>query len=120
MKLAVFLAFGLSLLAADPAPQWVRDVAAQNVPSYVPKVSKVVLLQEEHLTVAPDGRRVIRERGALKFVQRDKSSAAAYRTYHSKSGRIRDFQAWLIAPDGSATTLGGKNQVIDIALSQNF
>jgi hypothetical protein len=57
------------LTAAEDAPSWVRDAASQTVPDYSSKVTSVVLLQEEMVTVDADGRRVMRERGAIKILQ---------------------------------------------------
>ena len=79
MRVAVtFLAYAVLAQAAS-LPAWLREAAAQPVPIYPPKVSTVVLLQEEHLTVAPDGRRIVRERGAIKLLQRDRVTPSAYR-----------------------------------------
>ena len=119
MRLALLFVAALNVVAA-PTPAWVRDAARQTHGPYPPKVTKVVLMQEEHLTVAPDGKRVIRERGAIKFLQRDREPVAAYRAYNTKSGRIRDFQAWLLTPDGTELALGEKNAIVDLALSESY
>ena len=116
--IAAFVA-ALPLLAADAPPSWLMEAAAQTTPAYPSKVTRAALLQEEHLTVAPDGKRVIRDRGALKVLQRDRGAVTASRSYNTKSGRIREFQGWVIAPDGKTTTLSSKDHVVDIALSQN-
>ena len=52
--------------ATVDVPDWVRQAAAQTVPQYPAKVFAVSLLQEESVTVDPDGRRVMRERGVVK------------------------------------------------------
>lgn len=96
-------------------PGWVQESAAQKVPAYSPKVSSVVLFQEETLTVAPDGKRVMHERGAIKFLDKGNRHVSAFRAYNTKSGKIRDFQAWLLTPDGRETLLSGKNNVSDIS-----
>jgi hypothetical protein len=118
MRAALLLVTALNVFGAA-APSWVREAAGQAHGTFPPKVTKVVLLQEEHLTVAPDGKRVIRERGAIKFLQKDRESVAAYRAYNTKSGKIRDFQAWLIVPDGSESALAEKNAIVDVALSDS-
>ena len=48
----------------------------------------------------------------MKLLQRERGSIAAFRSYNTKTGKIRDFQAWLITPDGRETFLGGKNDVL--------
>ena len=111
------LPLAVSLLqgAAD-APDWVKQLASAPVPGYPPKVNSVVLFQEEAVTVDADGRRVMRERGAIKILQRSEEKIEAYRTYNAKNGRIRDFQGWLIPPSGKAVPYG-KNSILDRAIS---
>ena len=106
------------LRAADaPVPDWARQAMAQTAPAYGARVSSVVLLSEENVTVEPDGRRVMRERGAVKALQNGAGRMVADRTYNKKAGRIRDFQAWLIPLSGKPTAFSAK-QVVDVALSR--
>jgi len=107
------------LTAAEDAPSWAREAAAQTIPDYPSKVNSVVLLQEEMVTVDADGRRVMRERGAIKILQPGGESIEAGRSYNTKNGRIRDFQGWLIPPTGKAIPYA-KNRVIDVALSRDY
>lgn len=107
------------LPAAEDAPSWVREAASQTVPDYPSKVNSVVLLQEELVTVDADGRRVMRERGAIKILQPGGESIQSYRTYNVKNGRIRDFQGWLIPPAGKAIPYT-KNRILDVALSREY
>ena len=107
------------LTAADDAPSWAREAASQTIPDYPSKVNSVVLLQEEMVTVDADGRRVMRERGAIKILQTGGESIEAGRSYNTKNGRIRDFQGWLIPPTGKAIPYA-KNRVIDVALSRDY
>jgi transglutaminase-like putative cysteine protease len=114
--------FGLTLAlarAAEDAPEWVKQLATTAVPSYSAKVDSVTLLQEEAVTVDPTGRRTMRERGAIKILQPGGERIEAYRTYNTRTGRIRDFQGWLLPPGGKPTAYP-KNRVIDVALSQNY
>jgi hypothetical protein len=110
----------LSLPAAGPAqqdaPDWARQAASRTVPAYPAKVSSVVLFQEEAVTVDVDGRRVMRERGAIRILQKGAENIAAYRTYDTKNGRIRDFQGWLISASGKSVPYA-RNRIIDQALS---
>ena len=114
------LAFCSAVLsAADEIPQWVRQVSSVNVSSYPAKVNSVVLLQDEVVTVDPDGRRVMRERGAVRILQAGAEKIEAFRTYNTRSGRIRDFQGWLIPPSGKASAYP-KNRVVDVAISPKW
>jgi hypothetical protein len=101
--------------AADEVPDWVRQAAQQAVPSYPPKVTSVVLLHEETVTVHPDGSRVTRERGVEKVLEPGGEAVRAGREYDARAGRIRDFQGWMIPPSGKPMAYP-KNRIVDIAL----
>jgi Domain of Unknown Function with PDB structure (DUF3857)/Transglutaminase-like superfamily len=103
--------------AADAIPSWVLQSASLVVPSYPAKVDSVVLLNEETVTVDATGKRVMRERGVVKVVQSGGEKLEATRFYNSKSGRIRDFQGWLIPPGGKPTPYA-KNRIVDVAANQ--
>ncbi len=119
-SLIVLLAFSAGISrAAEEIPQWVRDAASMPVHSYPAKVTAVVLLSEEAVTVDADGRRVMRERGAIRVLQTGGDRIEAYRAYNTRSGRIRDFQGWLVPPAGKASAYP-KNRVIDVAISPNW
>ena len=80
-------------------------------------MTAVVVFHEESLTIEPDGRRTMRERQAVEILQRSSDNPIATRTYNVKSGRIRDFQAWLLLPTGK-TEFFDKNRILDVAVSQ--
>ena len=102
----------IPLLAAEDVPGWVRDEAARAIPTYPPKVSVVVLLQEENVTVNSDGSRVMRERGAVRILQRISEPVGAARCYDSRNGRIRSFQGWLLPRDAKPVVFG-KNAIAE-------
>jgi len=110
---------GGAMWAANEAPDWAREAAALPVPEYPAKVTSVVLFQEESVTVEADGTRVMRERGAIRILQLGDEKIEAFRTYNTKSGRIRDFQGWLFPPSGKPIPYA-KNRVLDVALAQNY
>jgi hypothetical protein len=105
------------LHAAGDAPDWVRQAMAGPAPSYPVKVPSVVLLQEEAVTVDTDGRRVMRERGAIRVLQPGGNSLSASRAYYVKNDRVRDFQGWLIPPAGKPTVYS-KTSIVDRALAR--
>jgi hypothetical protein len=119
MKLfGLFLIAGLAFGASsDEAPDWVRQAAAQKISSYPTKVSAVVLLSEQTMTVDPEGKRIMRERGVMKALQRG-AELRAFRSYNKKSGKISNFQAWLISPDGKSFAYG-KTTILDVAMSRD-
>src|SRR5260370_7833235 len=91
-----------TLQAADDVPSWVRDAAAQTVPSYPAKVNSVVLLREETVTVEIDGKRVMRDRGAIKILHTG-ASVQAYRTSNTNNRPIRNLHASLTPPHSKPT-----------------
>jgi hypothetical protein len=119
MKAFVIAVIAVTGVVGQDVPQWIRDAASLPAPSYPPKVASVVLLQEEQVNVDGDGRRVMRERGAVRILQQGNHGLAAYRRYNVKSGRIREFQGWLLPPLGKPTVYP-KNAVIDVALSTEY
>jgi hypothetical protein len=102
--------------AAEDVPPWVREAAARQAPAYPAKVSSVVLMQEEQLTVAPEGRWTMRERAAIRILQASHDRISAFRDYDTKAGRIHDFHGWLIQPSGTAQTFKPQ-QVLDVSLA---
>jgi len=117
MKPAALLLLAGLAVAAE-MPPWVRQEAARQAPAYPPKVNAVVLLAEEHVTVAPDGGRTMRERGAIRVLQRSRERIAAWRSYNARSGRIREFRGWLLDADGRERQFKD-NEIVDFALSTN-
>ncbi len=116
MKLWVGLFLAGALCAADELPDWARQAAGIKPPEYPAKAAEVVLLHEETLTVAPDGKRTMRERKAVKIVQRG-GTVSAVRTYDTRNGRITDFRAWLAPPTGKTISYG-KDHIVDVALDR--
>lgn len=110
---------GGSVFAFSEPPDWVRTAASQTVPEYSSKVTSVVLLQEESVVVDESGKRMMRERGVMKILQLGEDALSAGRTYNSKSGKIRDFQGWLIDPSGKVTAYG-KERIVDVAVREGL
>jgi Domain of Unknown Function with PDB structure (DUF3857) len=119
MRAAAIAILTLACAAGQDVPQWVRDAASVPAPVYPPKVASLVLLQEEQVTVDADGRLVMRERGAVRILQQGNHGTMAFRSYNVKSGRIREFQGWLLPPSGRPTVYP-KSAVMDVALSTEY
>ena len=117
LLLMIFVAGAVS--AANDPPDWVKEAAGRRTPEYGVKVTSVVLLQEESVTVDGDGKRLMRERGVVKILQPGGEKFSAIRTYNSKSGRIRDFQGWLTPPSGK-TSVYGKDRIVDVAVTEGL
>ncbi|MDQ2776021.1 MAG: DUF3857 and transglutaminase domain-containing protein [Acidobacteriota bacterium] len=119
--------FALSLLCAavplwgaDAAPDWVKELSTRALPVYPPEVHSVTLLDEHHLTVDSDGMTARQIREAVKILSWEgRRRAEAEVQYLQKSTRIREFHAWLIAPNGAVKTYG-KNDIVDRAVKADF
>ena len=96
--LAAAFAMGAALRASDDAPGWAHDAAVKPAPAYPPKVDSVMLVYNEHLTVAADGRRTTVEQGAIRVLRAARGSLGAYAPYNERRAKIREFHAWLIVP----------------------
>jgi transglutaminase-like putative cysteine protease len=103
--------------AAKDFPAWIHEAARRPAATYPAKVTAEVLVSEEHLTVAPDGKRSMTQREAIRILQTSKNVLAALRTYNTKSGRIRDFRAWILSPSGQESEID-KKRIADIALDE--
>ncbi len=115
---AFVAAFIGPVLAADEVPEWVRQAAASAVPSYPVKVENVALLREETVTIDAEGHHVMRERGVVKVIQPGGEKIEAIRYYDVKTGRISNFQGWMIPPSGKPI-MYAKNRILDVAASRD-
>ena len=78
----------------------------------------MVLHDEEHVTVQPDGRLVTRRRYAVRVLNKDGAPAAALReVYETGNAEIRTLRAW-VQVDGRVKELG-KAETADLALVDN-
>src|SRR5580658_3171469 len=119
MKTALLVLLAAAGVSAKDIPAWVHEAGRQAVKSdYPAKVTKVVLLQEEHLAVDVDGKLVMTERRAIKILRASPRAPVAWREYNTKAGRIRDFRAWLLLPSGKEIEYA-KDRVLDVAMTND-
>ncbi|MEO8660076.1 MAG: DUF3857 domain-containing protein [Bryobacteraceae bacterium] len=115
---------GLALLtvcigvAAEDAPAWLKSAAEATPPAYGPKVSTVELLNEEHTVVADSGKLTTTTRTAIRILASQRVDVAYYEQYDTRSGKVRDFAAWMIAPSGHVKKYG-KDEILDLACAEN-
>src|SRR5687767_1104594 len=103
--------------AAD-APAWLMAAARMEPTALESKAAAVVLHDEEHVTVAGDGRVVTRRTYAVRVLTRDGQDAAALREiYTTKGGEVRALRAWIVN-DGRSVELG-RAETVDLALADN-
>src|SRR5438046_2078949 len=111
------LAIGLAH-AADDTPAWLKELNGVKLPEYPAKVNSVVLLNEEHTTAADSGRLTTVTRTAMKVLTRQGGDILFFDSYDSRSGKVRDFRAWMIAPSGKVKKYG-KDEIVDVACAEN-
>jgi hypothetical protein len=105
--------------AGDEAPEWLRQAASSNLPSFDKSVPAVVLYHESTQNVDADGRAVVSGHWAVKVLTREGRRAAVARAvYETDSEKVKDFQAWLIRPSGTVKRYK-KDQVLDMVLSDD-
>jgi transglutaminase-like putative cysteine protease len=119
VKLAL-LAFGFAFAAgAQAPPAWLLDAARETTPAYPSHVDHAVLFTEETLSVDESGRRTMRDRGAIRILHSGGAQLSAARYYNARSGRIREFRAWLLPPNGKPISIP-RNRIVDRSVaSQN-
>lgn len=100
IRLAVSLILGLCLHGAD-APDWLREASTVSLPQYPAKTPAAVVLQEEAVTIDPNGKQLRTTRYAIKVLNREGIRKAKFADYYfSDTGKPRDLRAWLISPSG--------------------
>jgi hypothetical protein len=104
--------------AADDTPAWLKDLTSITLPQYGPKVSTVVLLNEEQNSIAESGRVTTVTRTVIKILSRSGADVSFLEQYDTGGDKVRDFRAWMIAPSGKVKKYG-KDEIIDLACAEN-
>ena len=112
------LAFCSIASAADDAPAWLKDLVGVTLPPCGPKVTDVVLLNEEHTVVGEAGKLTTTTRTAIRFLARQDVDPMFYEEYYAGSAKVRDFRAWMIGPSGKVKKYG-KDEIMDVACAGN-
>ena len=124
MKPQLFRTLLLLLLVATPVladdtPPWVQQAAAIKVPAYDKDVSAVVLLDESLTSISSDGRVNEVNNRAVRILRREgRGYAAGQVGYVPETGKVKEFRAWLIKPNGEIKRFG-KDDSVDIQASLN-
>ncbi len=120
----IFLSFLTILLftsafADGSAPNWLKQAAAVQTPTYAKDVPGVVLHESQEVTLDSDGRLVTTENYAVKILLREgRNLATAHAFYLSSFSKVRDISGWIIRPDGSIKEYD-KKSVLDIIADQD-
>jgi transglutaminase-like putative cysteine protease len=113
LSLMVLAAATGARAAGDEAPAWLQQAARISVPTYEKDVPAVVLYKEQEVTLSSDGKITTLTTFAVRIITREgRSFAEAGEVYLTKTGKIRELNAWLIRPNGFVKKYG-KDQTID-------
>src|SRR5262249_18648849 len=123
MKPVLFAILALLLLAspaaADDTPSWVQQAAAIKVPTYDKDVPAVVLIDESLTSINSDGRVNEVNNHAVRILRREgRSYAIGQVGYVPDAGKVKEFRAWLIKPNGEVKRFG-KDDSVDIQANLN-
>jgi hypothetical protein len=118
LRIAAVALMAVSAHAADDAPGWLRELVSVSLPQYPAKVNSAALLNEEHTTANDSGRLTTVTRTAIKVLTRQGGDIVFFDQYDSRSGKVRDFHAWMIAPTGKVKKYG-KDEIADVACVEN-
>ncbi len=120
----IFTTFITILLSANAfadgsAPNWLKQAAAMQTPTYAKDVPAVVLHDSQEVTLDADGKLVTTENYAVKILLREgRGLAAAHAFYLSSFSKVRDINGWVIRPDGSVKEYD-KKSVLDVIADQD-
>lgn len=114
------LFLGIFAYGQDKAPAWLTQAAQAATPVYdIQDVPAVQLLNEETVSVSPDGTYLRTIRRAVRVLEKTgKEEAIARVVYQTDSDKVRDLDAWLIKKSGTVKDFG-KKETLDISLTDN-
>lgn len=119
LTLAITLLSATSAFAGEPAPPWLQQAAAMNLPTYDKSVDAVVLVDDGTVTVSEDGRVIKTHTYAIRILRREGRAYAYSRVgYMPETGKVKEMNAWLISSNGSVKKYG-KDDTVDLAASPN-
>jgi hypothetical protein len=84
----------------DSVPQWVKDAAAEKLPTYPAETDAVTLLEEDTLTVQGPGRATEHYRVVIKILRPQGREYARLGTTFDKDSKINWMKIWTLTPDG--------------------
>jgi hypothetical protein len=89
------------LASSNQLPDWVLGAATSALlPRYPAETKAVILLDDDLITVGPDGRATERERKVVKILRPQGREYAGIVAWYSKDNKLNSFHAWSIGPDG--------------------
>ena len=108
----------INIFADDSAPNWLKQAAAINTPTYAKDVPGVVLHDSQDVTLDGQGKLLTTENYAVKILTREgRGLATATAFYLMSFSKVRDINAWVIRPDGTVKEFD-KKSVLDLISNQ--
>lgn len=108
-----------SAFADGTAPAWLKQAAAVQPPAYDKKVSGVVLLDSEEVTLNSESKLVTTRNYAVKVLTREGRDLAIASTFYLMDfSKVSEINAWLIRSDGSVKEYE-KKDVLDLISDQD-
>ena len=96
-----------------------RAVAGESLPNYPPETNAVVLLDDIHYKVGPDGRAVEHRRHVVKILRPQGRGQGVVHIDFDNDTRILSMGVWSIGPDGHEYTMKPK-EFSDVGTSESF
>ena len=109
----------INIFADESAPNWLKQAAAINPPTYAKDVPGVVLHDSQEVTLDGEGKLVTTENYAVKILTREGRGLAAARAFYLMSfSKVREINGWVIRPDGTVKEFD-KKTVLDLISDQD-
>ena len=105
----------LSNAASAEVPEWLRQLESVSLPEHDAETDAVVLLDDEEVTVLPDGSVRYVERHAFRILRRAGQARGVARTYLDKNDVLVSIRGWSIPKEGKPFETSPKD-VIESAL----
>ena len=92
----------------DAVPEWVREAAAQTLPTYPERTNAVVMRDDTTFSVGTDGRATEHRRRVVKILRsQGREDARIFLPFDAET-KLTDLHVWSIGPDGHEYALKDK------------
>lgn len=117
--IAALVLLPLPLLAKDQVPEWVRQAAAQTMPSYPARTDAVVLLDDHTYTIGADGTKVEHVRRVVKVLRPQGRDYGELGAEFSDGQKLKSLHLWSIGADGHEYAVRD-NEMTDRGVGMGF
>ena len=103
----------------DQVPDWVREAAAQKLPTYPALTKAVVLLDDHTYTVAADGTRTEHVRRVVRILRPQGRDFGTLYAHVSNAEKLKFVHLWGIGPDGHEHAVKDNEQT-EVSVGASF